>query len=199
MILPIVAYGDPVLNKRADEIVPGQPGIDQLIADMFETMYDAHGVGLAAPQVGKSVRLFVVDASPFTETDEEDEDGEIDERAVGLENFKKVFINPVIHEETGDKWGFREGCLSIPGVREEVSRNETIRISWLDEHFKPHQDEFSGYAARVIQHEYDHLEGVLFTERINPFRRRLLKGKLTDISRGKVDVDYRMRFYSKSR
>lgn len=194
MILPILAYGDPILNKRAQEIDEQFPELEKLIGDMFETMYEANGVGLAAPQIGKSIRLFVVDASPFTESDEDEEDGEVDERAVGLEDFRKVFINPAMLEEFGEKWSFREGCLSIPKIREDVSRNEKIKISWYDEEFVRHEEEFSGYAARVIQHEYDHLEGVLFTERISPFRRRLIKGKLNDITRGKVDVDYKMRF-----
>lgn len=194
MILPIVAYGDPVLSKRGADILPAHEGLEQLIQDMYETMYHANGVGLAAPQVGHSVRLFVMDATPFSEPDEDDEDPQPDPRAVGSEGFKRVFINPVIHDETGSKWNFREGCLSIPKIREEVLRHETVRVSWLDENFKPQEGTFEGYVARVIQHEYDHLEGVLFTERINPFRRRLLKGKLSDITKGKVETDYRMRF-----
>jgi peptide deformylase len=194
MILPIVAYGDPVLTKRAADIAEGHEGLTQLIADMFETMYHANGVGLAAPQIGQSIRLFVMDATPFSEPDEDDEDPQPDPRAAGSEGFKKVFINPVIHTEVGTKWSFKEGCLSIPKIREEVSRHETVHISWLDENFTQQEGTFDGYVARVIQHEYDHLDGVLFTERINPFRRRLLKGKLSDITKGKVQTDYKMRY-----
>lgn len=193
MILPIVAYGDPVLKKEAEEIDENYDGLKELISNMFETMYEANGVGLAAPQVGKSIRLFIVDASPFAEDDEE-EDGEPDEKAKGLENFKKVFINPIIEEETGNEWGFKEGCLSIPNIREEVQRKEKIVITYFDENWEFHEEEYEGYAARVIQHEYDHVDGVLFTDRLSPLKKRLLKKKLTNISKGDVDVDYRMRF-----
>ena len=191
MILPIVAYGDPVLRKEAEEIEEGFEGLDELIENMFETMYGADGVGLAAPQIGKSIRIFVVDAASFAEPDE---DGNVDEKAKGLENFKKVFINPIIEEETGDSWGFNEGCLSIPGIREEVSRQEKVVMTYFDENWEFHEEEFDGYAARILQHEYDHLEGVLFTDKVGPLRRRLLKRKLTDISKGKADAHYRMRF-----
>jgi peptide deformylase len=194
MIFPVVAYGDPVLTRRAAEISPDHEGLSQLIEDMFETMYHANGVGLAAPQIGQSIRLFVVDTTPFSEPEEDEEEQQPDPRAEGTEGFKRVFINPVIHEEVGSKWNFREGCLSIPKIREDVSRHEEIKITWVDENFKPQEGRFNGYIARVIQHEYDHLEGILFTERINPFRRRLLKSKLNDITRGKVETDYRMRF-----
>lgn len=190
-VLPIVAYGDPILKKRAEEIEKDHPQLDKLIEDMFETMYEANGVGLAAPQVGKSIRLFVVDASPFAEPEE---DGTFDERGKGLEDFKKVFINPVVHNEEGTKWGFKEGCLSIPKIREEVSRTEKVHISWLDENFQEQEAVLDGYASRVVQHEYDHLEGVLFTDLISPFRRRMIRGKLSDITKGKTDVDYPMRF-----
>jgi len=191
MILPIVAYGDPVLKKEAEEIESNFDGLHKLIDNMFETMYAANGVGLAAPQIGKSIRLFVVDASPFAEPEE---DGTIDEMGKGLENFKKVFINPIIEEETGEKWSFNEGCLSIPGVREDVTRHGMITVTYFDENFEFKEEEFDGYAARVIQHEYDHLEGVLFTDYVGPLRRRLIKRKLTDISKGIVDVGYRMKF-----
>ena len=190
-VLPIVAYGDPILKKRAEEIEKDHPQLDKLIEDMFETMYEANGVGLAAPQVGKSIRLFVVDASPFAEPEE---DGTLDERGKGLEDFKKVFINPVVHNEEGAKWGFKEGCLSIPKIREDVMRNERVHITWLNENFEEQEAVFEGYAARVVQHEYDHLEGVLFTEKISPFRRRMIKGKLSDITKRTVDVEYAMRF-----
>lgn len=190
MILPIVAYGDPVLKKEAEEIDENYEGLNELISNMFETMYEANGVGLAAPQVGKSIRLFIVDATPFAE-DEEEEDGD---KAKGLEDFKKVFINPIIEEETGKDWGFKEGCLSIPNIREEVQRKEKIVITYFDENWEFHEEEYDGYAARVIQHEYDHVDGVLFTDRLSPLKKRLLKKKLLNISKGDVDVDYRMRF-----
>jgi len=189
MILPIVAYGDPVLKKVAEEIDKDYPGLQQLIADMFETMYHANGVGLAAPQIGKSIRLFVVDAAPFAEDEEEGTEH--------LKDFKKVFINPIIEEESGEEWGFNEGCLSIPGIREEVFREETVHITYFDEHFNFHEEEFDGYAARIIQHEYDHIEGVLFTDKISPLRKRLLRRRLEEISQGAVDVKYKMRFPKK--
>ncbi len=191
MILPIVAYGDPVLRKECDEIDEDHEGLSELIENMFETMYEANGVGLAAPQIGKALRLFVVDASSFAEPDE---DGEVEEMAKGLENFKKVFINPIIEEETGDKWGFREGCLSIPEVREDVYRHRKILVTYFDENFNFHEETFDGYAARVIQHEYDHIEGVLFTDYLSAFKRRLIKRRLSDISKGQVSVSYRMKF-----
>jgi peptide deformylase len=189
MILPIRAYGDPVLKKVAQDIEPGHPGLEQLIADMFETMYAASGVGLAAPQIGQSLRLFIVDASPFAE----DEDGEPTEEG-HLKDFKKVFINPYIVEEEGEEWGFEEGCLSIPNIREEVFRMPRIVLQYQDEHFNEFEEEFDGFAARVIQHEHDHLDGVLFTDHLNPLRKRLLQGKLRDISKGRTDARYKMRF-----
>jgi peptide deformylase len=189
MILPIRAYGDPVLKKVAKDIEPGHPGLEQLISDMFETMYEANGVGLAAPQIGQSIRLFIVDASPFAE----DEDGKPTEEA-HLKDFKKVFINPYIVEEEGEEWGFEEGCLSIPGIREEVYRAERIVLQYQDEQFNEHEEEFSGFAARVIQHEHDHLDGILFTDHLAPLRQRLLQGKLRDIGKGKCDARYKMRF-----
>lgn len=191
MILPIVAYGDPVLKKPAEEIDKDYPNLDQLIADMFETMYQASGVGLAAPQVGRSIRLFIVDGSPFAETDDDEEE---DPRAAGMEGFKKVFINPVIEEESGVEWGFAEGCLSIPKIREEVFRKEIVRISYYDENWNFHEDTFDGYKARIIQHEYDHVEGVLFTDHLSVLKKRLLTKRLANISQGVVNVDYKMKF-----
>ncbi len=189
MILPIVAYGDSVLKKIAVVVENDFPELNVLIENMFETMYNAQGVGLAAPQIGKSIRLFIVDGSPFI--DEEDPDP----RAEGLEDFKKTFINPIIHEESGKEWGFNEGCLSIPKIREEVFRKETITISYYDEHFDFHERVvFNGFAARIIQHEYDHIEGVLFTDHLSILKIKLLSKKLTNISKGNVLVDYRMKF-----
>lgn len=182
MILPIVAFGDPVLRKKGTDITKDYDGLTELIENMWETMYAAEGVGLAAPQIGKDIRLFLVDASPF----EEDEPG--------LKDFKKVFINAEILEEDGDEWQFKEGCLSIPGVRENVKRQETIKIKYLDQDFKEYTEEYSGLAARVIQHEYDHIDGVLFTDKINPLKKQMIKRKLTDISKGIVKAGYRMRF-----
>ncbi len=188
MILPVVAYGDPVLKRMGDEIDENYPDLKQLIADMFETMYAASGVGLAAPQIGKSIRLFIVDGSPFAD-DEED-----DPKAQGMEDFKKVFINPIIEEETGEEWGFNEGCLSIPKIREEVYRKEKVTISYYDENWQLKEENYEGYAARIIQHEYDHVEGVLFTDRLSPLKKRLLTKKLQNISKGDIDVDYKMKF-----
>ena len=192
MILPIVAYGDPVLRKKGSEIDKNYPELGTLIADMFETMYEAKGVGLAAPQVGKSIRLFIVDATPFAE-DKED-DGNVISENEALKGFKKIFINAKITNEEGEEWEFNEGCLSIPKIREEVERKETIYIEYLDENFKKHKESYEGLAARIIQHEYDHIEGKLFVDRISALRKRMLKGKLADISKGKVDVAYKMKF-----
>lgn len=182
MILPIVAYGDPVLKKETEEIDQDYPFLQDLIDNMFETMYNAEGVGLAAPQIGKSIRLFVVDASPFEEEEPK------------LKDFKKVFINPIILEEEGKVWNFNEGCLSIPGIREDVSRQPKITIEYYDRDFNLVEETYDGLAARVIQHEYDHIEGILFTDLINPLKRRLLKSKLNNISKGNVRVSYRMKF-----
>lgn len=189
MIHPIVAYGDPVLKRKAKEIESHSDELKALIDDMFETMYEASGVGLAAPQIGKSIRLFVVDASPFAEDEEMDE-----EEKAFLADFKRVFINATIEEEFGEEWDFEEGCLSIPDIREKVSRESDLKIIYHDENFERREEVLTGLAARVVQHEYDHIEGVLFTDRLNPLRRRLLKGKLSDISNGKVKAKYRMRF-----
>ena len=189
MIYPIVAYGDPVLKKKAKEIDKGYPELDKLIENMFETMYNAHGVGLAAPQIGLPIRIFIVDAEPFSEDEELSE-----EEANQLKSFKKVFINATILEEKDDEWAFTEGCLSIPDIREDVFRNETIVIKYFDENFKEHTETYGGLAARVIQHEYDHIEGILFTDKLSSLKKRLIKGKLSNISKGKVNADYRMRF-----
>ena len=199
MILPIVAYGDPVLRKVGVELAKDDPNLKKLIADMFETMYASSGVGIAAPQVGKAVRLFLVDTTPFVSgerNDEEEEEYTAEEREQ-LGNFKKVFINPVIIEEVGEPWAFNEGCLSIPKIREDVLRKPKIHIQYYDENFNFFDETYVGIAARVVQHEYDHIEGKLFTDRISPLRRRLLKGKLSYISKGKVKVTYKMRFPDK--
>ena len=194
MILPIVAYGDPVLKKRATEISKDYPNLEQIIANMYETMYGAHGVGLAAPQVGLSIRLFLVDTAPFS-----DDESYTSEEQAELKAFKRTFINAKILEESGEEWSFNEGCLSIPNVREEVWRCPKIKIEYQDEVFTTHVEEFEGLIARVIQHEYDHIEGVLFTDKVSSLKKRLLKGKLTNISKGKTSVDYRMRFPNSSK
>ena len=191
MIYPIVAYGDPVLKKVCDDIDLADSKLKNLIEDMFETMYGAHGVGLAAPQIGKPVRLFVVDASPFAE---EDEDGKVDPEHAHLKDFKKVFINPIVLEEDGDEWLFEEGCLSIPKIREDVARKRKLTIEYYDENLELKEESFDGLEARIIQHEYDHIEGILFTDHLKPLKRRLLKRKLTDISKGQIKIGYRMRF-----
>ena len=193
MILPIVAYGDPILKKECEEIDENYPNLKQLISDMFETMYKAKGVGLAAPQIGKNIRLFIVDGSPFAE-DEEDED---DPRAEGIENFKKVFINPIIEEENGNDWQFQEGCLSIPKIRENVSRKPDITVSFYDENWELKEESYSGYAARIFQHEYDHIEGILFTDYLSPLKRKLIQKKLNNITNGEIEIDYKMRFPKK--
>jgi peptide deformylase len=186
MLYPIYVYGTSVLRKQAQEIPEDYEGLDQLIEDMFETMYHAEGVGLAAPQIGKSLRLFIVDASAVDEDDEE-----------FAEDFKKVFINPKIIEETGDEWIFNEGCLSIPQIREDVERKPEIRIQYYDENREFHDETYDGIKARIIQHEYDHLEGILFTDKINPLRKRLLTGRLKAISKGKIELDYKIKFSGK--
>lgn len=191
MILPILAYGDPILKKECDEIGKDYPKLSDLISDMFETMYKAKGVGLAAPQIGKNIRLFIVDGSPFAEKEEGEED---DPLAEGIEDFKKVFINPIIEEEDGKEWPFQEGCLSIPKIRENVSRKPDIVVSYYDENWVLHEEKFSGYAARIIQHEYDHIEGVLFTDYLSPLKRKLLKKKLNNITNGLIEIDYKMSF-----
>ena len=191
MILPVIADGDPGLRAECQEIEEGTD-MTSVLKDMRDTMHQASGVGLAAPQVGKSIRLFIVDASPFAE--EEPENEEEAQNFEILKNFKKVFINPIIEEERGKKWAFSEGCLSIPGIREEVIRENIVKISYFDEKWDFHEEEYTGVAARIIQHEYDHIEGILFTDHLNPLKKRMLKRRLTDISRGEVSVTYRMKF-----
>ncbi|AUC84888.1 peptide deformylase [Polaribacter sp. ALD11] len=189
MILPIVAYGDPVLRKVAVEIDANYPDLEKLITNMKETMYNASGVGLAAPQIGKAIRLFTIDASPFAE----DEDLSEKDREV-LKTFNRVFINAKILEEEGEEWVFNEGCLSIPDVREDVVRQPKITIEYQDEDFKKHTETLDGLAARVFQHEYDHIEGILFTDKLSSLKKRIIKKKLENISKGKITADYRMRF-----
>jgi len=191
MIYPIVAYGDPILRKPTRFIEKEELDLKKLSADMFETMYSANGVGLAAPQIGMNIRMFVVDGTPFSEKDEDDEDDEPDLSLVG---FKKVFINPEVLEESGEEWAFEEGCLSIPGIRGDVYRLETVRIRYRDVEWNVFEEEFSGMAARIIQHEYDHLLGKLFVDYLPTLKKQFIKKKLTDISKGNVDADYRMRF-----
>ena len=180
MIYPIVAYGHPVLKKPAQDIVKDEIDVQQLAEDMFETMHHASGIGLAAPQIGKSLRMFIADAAP------------LEDEKIG--DWKQVFINPEILEETGDDWAFEEGCLSIPNIREDVIRPEKLKIHYYDENWEEHTEIFDGMQARIIQHEYDHIEGILFTDHLSAFKKRLLKSKLTNISKGIVKVDYRMSF-----
>jgi peptide deformylase len=194
MILPIVAYGDPVLKKKGIEITKDYPKFDELLFNMFETMYNAFGVGLAAPQIGLSIRMFLVDMAPFSEDEKLSE-----EEQNTLKDFKRVFINAKITKEDGDEWAFNEGCLSIPDVREDVFRQPKITIEYVDENFKKHKEEYEGLIARVIQHEYDHIEGILFTDKLSSLKKRLIKGKLSNISKGKINVDYRMRFPSQKK
>ena len=195
MVLPIVVYGDPVLRKVGVDIDKNYEGLTQLIADMFETMYAANGVGLAAPQVGKAIRLFVIDATPFAEVDEDEESEFTAKELEILSKFKKVFINARILEEEGTEWKFNEGCLSIPKLREDVMRKPKLKIEYYDENFKKYTEEYDGVIARVIQHEYDHIQGVLFTDKISPLKRTLIAGKLADISKGKVNPDYKIKVY----
>ncbi len=189
MIYPIVAYGDPVLRKVTVDIDKSYD-VKKLSEDMFETMYNAKGVGLAAPQIGLNLRIFVVDGRPFNEG----EDMEERDKDPSLIDFKKVFINAEILEEDGDDWGFEEGCLSIPDVREDVYRPEFLTIRYFDEDWNEHTEEYEGLAARIIQHEYDHVDGILFTDHLNPVKKRMLKNKLAKITKGRVDVDYKMKF-----
>ncbi len=189
MILPIIAYGSPVLKRKAVDIPTNYEDLDGLIKNMWETMYEANGVGLAAPQVGLSLRLFVIDASPFGEDDELST-----EEKTLLSGFKKVFINPQIIEESGEEWPFNEGCLSIPDIREDVKRKDRLVIKYQNSKGEELTEIYTGLAARVIQHEYDHIEGVLFTDKLSPLKKRMLKGKLTAISKGNISVDYKMKF-----
>lgn len=183
MLLPIYAYGQPVLKKVAVDITPDYPNLTQLINNMWDTMYEAHGVGLAAPQIGHSIRLFIIDSEQIEKEDNLDHVG-----------FKKVFINAHKIEESGEKWGYEEGCLSIPNIRSEVMRKPFLKLRYLDENFVEHIETFDGINARVIQHEYDHTEGVLFTDYMSPVKRTLIKNKLENIRKGKVNADYKMKF-----
>lgn len=189
MILPIVAYGCQVLRTKATAVDQNDPELKSLISNMWETMYEANGVGLAAPQVGVSKRLFVIDAAPFAQDEELSP-----EEAKVLEGFKKVFINPIMVEEKGSEWEFTEGCLSIPNIREDISRKAQITIQFLDENFNQQTLSLDRLPARVVQHEYDHIEGVLFTDKLSPLKKRLLKRKLSDITKANVKPDYKMRF-----
>lgn len=191
MILPIVAYGSPVLRKVATEITKDYPDLEKLIADMWETMYNSNGVGLAAPQINKSIRLFTVDSTQIFTNMEEDDDPDEFPDAPG---FKGIFINAHIVETGGDEWAYNEGCLSIPKVREDIYRDETVTITYQDEKFETHTQTFNGITARVILHEYDHIEGKLFIDYVKPLKKVLLKRKLEDISKGKIKTDYRMMF-----
>lgn len=192
MILPIIAYGDPLLKRPSADISQEYPELNLLINNLFDTMYQAKGVGLAAPQIGLNLRLFVVDGAPFS--DEEGE--EPDPRAQGMDSFKRVFINPKIVREFGEPWSFQEGCLSIPKIRENVSRKESLVLSYYNECWEHKEETFSGFAARIIQHEYDHVEGVLFTDRLNPLRKKLIQKRLKLISEGMVSMDYKLKFYA---
>ena len=185
MILPITAYGHPTLRRETEEIDENYPNLNELIDNMFQTMYHSDGVGLAAPQVNLSIRMFVMDATPLGDEFEE------------FKDFKKVFINPYITETSGNEWSFNEGCLSIPGIREDVKRPDKILIEYYDENFEFHELTLEGIPARIIQHEYDHLEGILFTDLLPPIKKRLIKSKLANISKGKISVDYRMIFPKK--
>ena len=186
MILPVTLYGDPVLKKRAEDIAADFPNLPDIIKNMWQTMYAASGVGLAAPQVGLSIRLFVVDTMQLSE-----------KRKKEYKGIKKVFINPTILEETGEEWKYEEGCLSIPGIREDVLRKPAIKIHYFDENFTEFTEIFDEINARVIQHEYDHIEGVLFTDKLKPLKKKLLLPKLNKIARGEVDIDYRVKVYKK--
>jgi peptide deformylase len=190
MILPIVAYGSPILRKVCKDISQDHPELEKLIADMWETMYNSNGVGLAAPQINKDLRLFVIDSNQIFENLEEDEQGLYPDGP----GYKGVFINAYVTKIDGKEWSYNEGCLSIPKIRENVLRGENVTIDYLDENFKPLTKTFNGITARVILHEYDHIEGKLFIDYIKPLKRTLLKGKLMDISKGKINVDYRMVF-----
>jgi peptide deformylase len=192
MIVPIFGYGEPVLRKIGEELTPEYPNLQEIIANMYDTMYNAYGVGLAAPQIGLAVRLFVIDTEPFSDSADLTKDEQEQ-----LKGFKRTFINAVMLTEEGDEWGFNEGCLSIPDVREDVYRNEKITIEYCDENFNKKIEVFDGLIARVIQHEYDHIEGILFTDKISSLKKTLIKKKLQNIMEGKARPDYRMKFAAK--
>jgi len=186
MVYPIYVYGMPVLRKVAKEIDEDYPELEKVIEDMYETMYGAEGLGLAAPQVGLSIRLIVIDGSRSVDDDDHE-----------VKNFKRILINPAIIEETGEEWEFNEGCLSIPNIREDVKRKPDVLLSYMDENFGQHEELFTGYRARVVQHELDHVNGILFTDRISPLRKRLLNGKLKAISKGNTETSYSIIFPGK--
>jgi len=190
MILPIVAYGTPVLRAVAKDITPDYPNLEKLVADMWETLYASNGVGLAAPQINKDIRLFIVDSIQLFENQDEEDKGKYPDEP----GRKQVFINAKITALNGEPWNYNEGCLSIPKIREDIMRPETVTIEYVDENFVPHTETFNGITARIIQHEYDHIEGKLFIDYLKPFKRKLLQGKLSDISKGKIKVDYKMAF-----
>jgi peptide deformylase len=192
MIIPIYGYGESVLRQVATEITPDHPNLKEIITNMYDTMYNAYGVGLAAPQVGLAIRIFVIDTEPFSDSDDLSK-----EEQAQLKNFKKTFINAKMLKEDGDEWGFNEGCLSIPDVREDVVRNERITIEYCEEDFVSKTEVFDGLIARVIQHEYDHIQGVLFTDKISMLKKTLIKKKLQNIMDGKAFPDYRMKFANK--
>jgi peptide deformylase len=189
MILPIVAYGDPILRKKGKSIDKDFSNLEIFINNMLETMDNSYGVGLAAPQVGKAIRLFIVDTTPFSE----DEELSTEEREK-LDGFRKIFINAKIIKEEGEEWIFNEGCLSVPDVREDVSRKPLVTLEYFDENWEKHTETFDGLRARVIQHEYDHIEGIVFTDHLSSLKKRLIKGRLGKISKGKIKVDYKMKF-----
>lgn len=190
MILPVVAYGHPVLRTMCEDITPDYPELEKLLSDMWETMYNSNGVGLAAPQINKPIRIFIVDTEQIVENfDDQDKKDYPNEQGI-----KKVFINAHKVEESGKEWSYNEGCLSIPKVREDVNRHERVKLRYMDEQFKEHEEEFDGITARVILHEYDHIDGKLFIDYLKPIKKRLIKKKLNDISSGKVKTDYRMMF-----
>ena len=191
MILPIIGYGNPILKITSKDINNSYPNLKKLINDMYETMYNANGVGLAAPQIGKSIRLFIIDTAPFLNIDENEIEG------IKVESIKQTFINPVIIQESGNSWSFEEGCLSIPHIREDIKRKSDINIEFYDENFTLNKKSFSGIVARVIQHEYDHIQGILFTDKLTSFKKRLLKNKLNNIEKGNIDIDYLMDFNKK--
>ena len=190
MILPIVAYGSDILRKVAVDIEKDYPKLDKFIEDMWETMYASNGVGLAAPEVNKGIRLFVMDSAQIFLQQEEDEKGQYPDEP----GIKKVFINAHVKELDGEEWNYNEGCVSIPKIREDIARPEELPLEYLDENFEPHSDTFKGITARIIQHEYDHIEGKLFIDYLKPLKKKMLRGKLTDISKGKIKVDYKMVF-----
>ena len=183
MVLPIVSYGSPILKKRCSNIAKDFQGLNVFLDNMWQTMYNAKGVGLAAPQVNQSIRVFIVDTTPFHEEDDQ------------ISLLKQVFINPVIVLESGEDTMFNEGCLSIPEVREDISRKSRITIEYFDEEFKFHKNNFEGISARVIQHEYDHIEGILFTDRLSLIKKRMIRRRLENVSKGKVHVEYKMKLY----